>query len=71
MKRRVGIHVDGQAQALLDPFQVAVEGRPEMGQNVEGRQPGGRPPLFQVESLTDLADIAALAVPLGELAGDE
>ena len=66
MKRRVGIHIDGKADTLRDPVEVAVERRTEMGDNVEGRKAGGLPPIVQIEGLADLADEAALAVPLGE-----
>jgi hypothetical protein len=40
-ERRIGVHIDGQAKAPLDPIEVAIESRTEMSYHIEGREAGG------------------------------
>src|SRR5436305_3576184 len=66
---RHGIDVAGDAHTAHDTVEIPVQLGPQQGHEIEGAQPGRLLPLIDSELTPELADEAALAVPLRELAG--
>src|SRR5256885_1768402 len=65
------VHEPRDADAIRHPVQISVERDARLRDQVEGAQPGRLAAVLEAELAAHLADEAALAVPLGELPGEE
>jgi hypothetical protein len=60
-----------ELDAAQDAVEVAIERRLRLRQDVEAAEPRRRDPVLDADGAAELADIALLALPLADLAGDE
>src|SRR5205823_10589773 len=65
------VHVTGDPHAPHDAIEIVVHGDAQLGDDVQGTEPGCELSFLDLELLPELSDKAALTIPLRELTGDE